>query len=498
MMLSVRDQFYLQADRIFFLFTLALLGVTLLLGFWFNTWFEGLIIGIPAVLVPAIIARCAPASRLSRISYGIALMVFSGLHIHQAHGLIEMHFSVFVSLALLLYYRDIFPIIAATLVIAVHHLLFNFLQMQGVGVWVFQEVTGLHIVLLHALFVVIESAALVYLAHKNANEFEQNIELREVGTHLSKPGDVDLTFRIQQPKGAFTPPFNDFFDMMQRLVRNANGLSLSLSELSKAFTHTTLSLNEGAQQQNVETDRLAVASEGLLSSITQIETNAQAATAHVQKADGITRNSETSINSACDSMQTLSKQMDDANEVINKLHNHSDSIGSVLAVIRGVAEQTNLLALNAAIEAARAGEQGRGFAVVADEVRTLASRTQASTAEIEVMIAGLQQGSHDAVKAMSTSQAHAEQTVNLIESTRTDLAQMRDAMSQVLDLSKNIANAICEQHRALDEANANIASLRGISQDCTEHSELAEKDAQHLARMATELKELMSQFRVTV
>lgn len=223
-MSTLRDEFYQQADRFFLGVTSALFlfGVSLLLANWYNTWTEALVIGLPAVLVPYLVSKLSPGSRLSRIAYAAALMILTGLHIHQAHGLLEMHFGIFALLALLLYYRDSLPILVAAGVIAVHHLLFNYLQEQGSNVWVFESRTGIDIVLLHAVFVVLEAAALVYLARKSWQEFQQNMELAEIGQHISREGEVDLTFRIQNPEGPFTRSFNDFFALMEQLVREAN------------------------------------------------------------------------------------------------------------------------------------------------------------------------------------------------------------------------------------------------------------------------------------
>ena len=144
-------KFYQDADRFFLTLSVALLALSFALASWNNTWAEAFLVGVPAVAVPAMISKALPGHRLTRISFAASLMVFSALHIHQAHGLIEMHFGIFALLAALLYYRDHLTIITAAAVIAVHHLVFNYLQEMGSGVYIFEYHAGLEIVLLLSL-----------------------------------------------------------------------------------------------------------------------------------------------------------------------------------------------------------------------------------------------------------------------------------------------------------------------------------------------------------
>lgn len=492
---SLRDEFYRQADRFFLGVTSALLVVSLLLAFWYDTWMAALMIGLPAVLIPYFISQMSPASRLSRMAYGASLMVFSGLHIHQAQGLIEMHFSIFALLALLLYYRDTLPILVAAAVIAIHHLLFNYLQESGVNVWVFESRTGINIVLLHALFVVVETAALVYLARKSWNEFQQNIELAEIGQHIAQEGDVDLTFRIENPEGHFTRSFNEFFDTMQSLVKQASHTSEQLSVLGQSFSQATSAMNRGAQQQHLETDSIASATQEMTVSMRDIQQLVNDAATRATEANDITLRSEKNISGSRRDIEQLATDIEGASRVIHQLNEESNAIGSVLAVIQSIAEQTNLLALNAAIEAARAGEQGRGFAVVADEVRTLASRTQNSTEEIQQMIERLQKGASAAVNAMTTSQHGAKQSVAQIISSSDDLIHMRDAMDEIARMSQNIAHAMQQQNQAIAEVSQNLVVIREISEDTSLQSQTTETDSGRLIAMANDLRGLLQQFR---
>ncbi|MEC8444168.1 MAG: methyl-accepting chemotaxis protein [Pseudomonadota bacterium] len=492
---STTQAFYIQADAFFFKLTVALFAVALLLASWHNTWIEAFVVGIPAVLVPFLVSRALPGHRLSRMSFAASLMVFAALQIHQGHGMIEMHFGIFALLAGLLYYRDYMTIIAAAGTIAVHHLLFNYLQESGVGVWVFEVNTGIEIVLLHATFVVVESALLIFLSRKSWEEFVQSIELADIGAHLQKSGVIDLSFQLHNPNSSFGHTFNQFFASVNELVTQAHELSHSISNVSGDFTRTASSVEEGARKQNDETDLIASATLEMTSAMDEINRYSDQAAEAATQANTVAKESDRDISNARAGIEQLESNIKTANSVIEHLDSESNNIGSVLSVIQGIAEQTNLLALNAAIEAARAGEQGRGFAVVADEVRTLASKTHESTEEIQRMIEQLQKGSSEAVSAMETSLSGVVESVTQVGRIDEQLTAIKSSVEAMHTMNQHIARAINEQNTAIGEVNGNLESIRGIGESTLTHSRDTLTKSQSLADMSLRMSELLAKFR---
>jgi methyl-accepting chemotaxis protein len=230
--------------------------------------------------------------------------------------------------------------------------------------------------------------------------------------------------------------------------------------------------------------------------VERVARNAVDASQAARSADQEAQSGRKVVDEVVAAIDELATEVGNSSQMILSLKDNAEQIGSVLDVIRGIAEQTNLLALNAAIEAARAGEQGRGFAVVADEVRTLASRTQESTEEIQAMIEKLQQGANAAVSAMQSGQQKTENTVQRAGSAGDALGAITEAVSRIAEMNAHIAHAAEEQSTVARDINRNVSEIHGLSSEAVNGAEMAAEASQALQTMAEELQQVIREFRI--
>lgn len=325
--------------------------------------------------------------------------------------------------------------------------------------------------------------------------------IRDIAQRLTGIGEEggDLTQRLeakgQDEIAQLSNGFNRFVEKISEIMSTVKNSSTQVANSASELSSVTALASEGASKQSGETSAIAAAIEEMSTSAEQVNESASIAAEETSNADASAKQGKTIVSQAISGIQTLSGDVSTAADVINNLEQEAESIGSVLDVIRGIAEQTNLLALNAAIEAARAGEQGRGFAVVADEVRTLASRTQQSTEEIQGMIESLQTGTKKAVSEMEKSRKQAESTVEMASTAGQSLDSIVAAVAQINSTNSQIAHAADEQRKTAAEVSKNVLSIRNVSEQTAENSKQAQDTSGRVAEQAALLQNMMQQFQ---
>jgi methyl-accepting chemotaxis protein len=291
---------------------------------------------------------------------------------------------------------------------------------------------------------------------------------------------------------AFNEMAQCFHDIILKLIESTSRLSESAAHMSTITQQTS----SGVRSQKTDTNAVASAMTEMSATVQEVSSNASYASNFAGDANSQAREGKAVVSETIESISLLAKKVEDAAQVILQLEKHSVSIGVVIDVIRTIAEQTNLLALNAAIEAARAGEQGRGFAVVADEVRSLAQRTQTSVAEIEQIIESVQNGARESVSVMVEGQESANASVELASKAGMSLDSITQAIASISDMTVQIANAVKEQSIVTEDMNNKIVKINDVAGETAIGAEQTANESEKLAAISQELGEIVQQFKV--
>ncbi|GFM68046.1 methyl-accepting chemotaxis protein [Pseudomonas cichorii] len=276
-------------------------------------------------------------------------------------------------------------------------------------------------------------------------------------------------------------------------ISDSSGLLASAAEEMSSITQES---TNGIQRQSMETEQAATAVNEMTAAIEEVARNAVSASESTQASERSAKTGQECVSKTINALEKLSSTVDRTSTEVEGLANQAQNITKVLDVIRAIAEQTNLLALNAAIEAARAGEQGRGFAVVADEVRALAHRTQSSTQEIEQMIQSIQKDSTLAVQSMKQSSEEADATLLIAQESGTAIKEINTAISQINERNLLIATASEEQAHVARSVDQNLVSIRDLSVQSSSAADQTSTASQELSRLAVDLNRLVSRFSV--
>ncbi|KAE9638489.1 methyl-accepting chemotaxis protein [Pseudomonas sp. PB103] len=313
-------------------------------------------------------------------------------------------------------------------------------------------------------------------------------------------GEGDLTRRLSSDRsdelGSIAKGFNTFLAKLQAMITQVVTSVQSVSDSSEHTADIAIRTNIGIQKQMAEIDQVATAVQEMTATAQDVARNATQAAQAASHADQAASQGMQIVRDTSNSIGVLALEIGKAVGVVQTLAKDSENINAILTAIRGIAEQTNLLALNAAIEAARAGEQGRGFAVVADEVRNLAQKTQKATEEIQSMIQQLQQGTRDVVRVMEDSQNRTDESVQHAAKAAEALETITQAVSVINDMNTQIASAAEEQSAVADDINRNVINIGQVANEVAGGADESSSASADLTKLAEQQRRLINQFKV--
>jgi len=323
-------------------------------------------------------------------------------------------------------------------------------------------------------------------------------QLKETMNMVAETKDLSLMARSNSDDelGEMATVFNSMIASFRHLIIEVNQSVGSLNDATLSLSENIIIANEGVDSQIQQTDMVATAVTEMVSTVDEIVKNTSEAANKAEMTSTNAESGKAGVEKTITQIDDLTVRLLASEKVVHELAKDSDTIGSVLDVIRGIADQTNLLALNAAIEAARAGEQGRGFAVVADEVRTLASRTQDSTREIETIINSLQGRTKEIVEHMASCRVQGQESAEQASNAGKMLVEIAQDVSTIMEMNTAIATAIQEQSTVASELNHHVVSIRDVAEQSGEISNQNGQMSEEISQQATVLNNEVHQFKV--